>query len=95
MPKPNRFDGLLHECCVGYGWCGSVSNGKPLHVTDFIPATGIVTADDFVDWLLVADGVDPKETSSRVKKWKTDLRAVFVKHMGADQVDASALQWEV
>lgn len=95
MPKPNKFDGLLNECCVGCGWCGSITNGRLLHVTDFIPTTGVVTADAFVNWLLVADGVDPKEASSQVKKWKRDLRAVFVKHMGADQVDASALQWEV
>ena len=80
---------------MGYGWCGSITNGESLHVTDFIPTTGVVTADEFVDWLLVADGVDPDVASSQVKNWKRDLRAVFVKHMGADHVDASALQWEV
>ena len=95
MPKPNKFDGMLHECCVGYGWCGSIVDGKSRHVTDFMPTFGVVTADEFVSWLLTADGVDPNQASSQVNMWKRDLRAVFVKHMGSDEVDASELQRQV
>ena len=48
MARPNKFDGMLHEYCVILGFCGSVRDCKPLHVTDFIPETGQVSADEFV-----------------------------------------------
>lgn len=94
MSKPTKFDGMMHEFCVGYGWCGAIVDGKDLHVTDFVPESGIVTADQFVCWLIKADGLDPEELSSQVKKWQKDLRAVFIKHMGSDAVDAAELQWD-
>jgi hypothetical protein len=34
------FDGMMHEFCVGIGFCGCVKDGKPLHVTDFIQKPG-------------------------------------------------------
>ena len=93
MSRPNAFDGMMHEFCVGLGWCGSVKYGKPLHVTDFIPETGLVSADDFARWLIMADGLDPDQLSpSEIRRWIPELKSVFVKHMGADVVDASKLR---
>ncbi|MEO0551146.1 MAG: hypothetical protein AAFZ91_14590 [Pseudomonadota bacterium] len=94
MAKPNKFDGMMHEFCVEQGWCGSIVDGKALHVTDFIPENGPVTADEFVDWLIKADGLDPGEGSSQVKRWKSKLKVIFIKHMGSDCIEASTLAWD-
>ena len=88
MGRPNKFDGMLHEFCVKLGWCGSLKDGKQLQVSDFIPETGSVSADEFVRWLIVAEGLPPETDASRLKQ----LKAVFVKHMGADVISAEALR---
>jgi hypothetical protein len=91
MGRPNAFDGMMHEFCVGLGWCGCVKDGKPSHVTDFIPETGPVSAGEFARWLIMADGLDPDRLSAaEIGR----LKAVFVKHMGADVIDASNLRSE-
>jgi hypothetical protein len=90
MKRPNAFDGMMHKFCVGLGWCGCVKDGRPFHVTNFIPETGPVSADEFAKWLIMADGLDPDQLSpSEIRRWVPQLKAVFVKHMGADIVDAS------
>jgi hypothetical protein len=53
------FDALMHDVCVRWGWCGAVKDGKSLHVTDFIPKSGLVTADQLVNWVFLGDGMDP------------------------------------
>jgi hypothetical protein len=95
MGRPNAFDGMMHEFCVGLGWCGCVKDGKPLHVSDFIPETGPVSADEFARWLITADGLDPEQLSaSEHRRWMPQLKAVFFKHMRAEIVDASNLRSE-
>lgn len=84
MGHPNKFDGMMNEYCVGLGWCGSF----PLHVTDFVPAAGSVSADDFVDWLIRAEQADLRSS----RRARQRLRDVFVRHMGAEAVDASELR---
>ncbi len=50
----------MHFVCVDWGYCGSVkANGTPLHVTMFIPDEGPVTADQFVEWVFLADNMNP------------------------------------
>jgi hypothetical protein len=93
MGQPNAFDGMMHEFCVGLGFCGGVKDGKPLHVTDFIPETGLVSADEFARWLIMADGHDSNQRNAAdISRWTLQLKAVFVKHMGADVVDAGNLR---
>jgi hypothetical protein len=92
MGRPNAFDGMLDEVCVKLGWCGCVKNGKSLHVIDFIPETGPVSADQFARWLIMADGLDADQLTSEIRRSIHRLKAVFVKHMGADVVDASSLR---
>ena len=95
MGRPNAFEGMMHEFCVRLGWCGCVKDGKPLHVTDFIPETGPVSAEEFARWLIMGDGLDPDQLSrSEIRRWMSQLKAVFVKHMAADVVDASKLRSE-
>jgi len=89
MGGPNAFDGMMHELCVGLGWCGCVKDGKPRHVSDFIPDTGPVSAEEFARWLVQADGLDPEKLD---KAEMGRLRATFVRHMGTNIVDASTLR---
>jgi hypothetical protein len=92
MGRPNAFDEMLREFCIKLGWCGGVKDGKPVYVIDFIPETGPVSADEFVRWLIMADGLDPDQLSAaQINRWIPELKAVFVKHMGADVIDASNL----
>ena len=69
-------------------------DGHPSHVTDYFPESGPVTADQFVDWLFLADGMNPSENLSKWQKHKDRLRDAFVKIMGSEVVDASLLKWD-
>lgn len=95
MSETPPYNALMHEVCVGHGWCGSIVNDEPSHVDDFIPASGPVTASQFVDWLFEADGMDPDTDPGKWQKHKDALRDAFIRHMGADVVDASRLKWEL
>lgn len=86
--KPGYY-ALLHEVCVGYGYCGCMKDGKPVHVDDFIPSEGPVSADQFVEWVLLADGRNP---GLGLDAHKRAIRAAFVTHIGADVIDAKLLQ---
>ena len=92
MGNPNRYDGMMHDYCVNKGWCGGVINGAPLHVSDFIPDKGLVSADQFVTWLMKAEGVDPSDLPVR-----KELISVFMKHMGVYKVEATQLKsnWNI
>ena len=85
MGRPNKFDGMMHEFCVGLGFCGSVRDGKPLHVTDFVPEAGTVSADEFVQWIISAEGLEGYDDARHLKE-------VFIKHMGTVAVDVSNLR---
>ena len=87
MAKPNKFSGMMHDYCALKGWCGSVIDGKATHVTDYIPERGQVSAEQFVTWLLMAEGVNPYN----LREYKYLIK-VFVKHMGSTEVDASKLK---
>jgi hypothetical protein len=87
MTKKPNFETLLIAVCVGHGYCGSVQNGRFVHVTDFIPERGQVTAEEFVDWVFMADG----------NRWLGDViamrhretfRSYFIAHMGSNIVDS-------
>jgi len=93
MADQQSFDALMHEVCVERGWCGAVVDGRPLHVTDFLPARGTVTADQFVSWLLEAEGVDPADDRAKWESHIDALREAFVRHMGESSVDARRLVW--
>jgi hypothetical protein len=85
------YDALMHEACVTWGYCGCIKRGQPLHVDLLIPPAGPVTADQFIEWLILADDVNPNE--ARHERMKTALRDVFIRTMGAETVDASLLRW--
>ena len=85
------FDALMHDACVVWGFCGCIKDGEPLHVRNFIPPDGPVHAEQFVEWLLLADNVNPNH--SKYDRHKTAIVASFVSHMGSQVVDASLLRW--
>lgn len=93
MTTKTGFDTLMHQVCVGWGHCGSLQAGKYSHVTDFIPDSGTVTATQFAEWVLLAEGEADAPPSYR-ERWLPRLRASFVEHMGADSVDARRLRWQ-
>ena len=88
------FDALMDEVCVGLGFCGTVKD-YPLHVTHIIPTSGPVTADQFVDWVFLADDMNPNVDRERWAPIRHKIRAAFVKFMGAETVDATMLQWDI
>lgn len=88
-PEP-RYTALLNEVCVGLGYCGCIKDGEPLHVNDFIPDAGLVTADQFAKWVVLADNLDPA-ISPHLKA----IRQAFLRHMGTDTVDVRLLRLTV
>lgn len=91
MSNPTAFEALMHEVCVEKVWYGSIVNGEPAHVTDFLPDVGEVTADQFAAWVFKADGVDPEEDRAKWQSHFADLHDAFVRHMGAEKVRAEQL----
>ncbi|WP_029623204.1 hypothetical protein [Sphingomonas elodea] len=95
MDRQRAYNALMHEVCVERGWCGGIVDDQPSHVDDFLPEAGPVTAEQFVEWLFQAEGVDASSDPATWGKHKDGLRAAFVRHMGGDLVDASVLKWDV
>ena len=80
----------MEEVCVGMGYCGSVVDGEPRHLDMYIPESGPVTADDFVNWLFLAEGLDPIGSAHA-----DNIRKAFIEHMGGEVVDARELKWAI
>lgn len=93
MAAQTGYDALMQEVCVGWGFCGCVKRGTPLHVSLIIPPGGPVTADQFVDWVFLADNLNPNSQPERWRRHKDAIRAAFVHHMGSEVVDARQLRW--
>lgn len=91
MDQKSAYEALQHEICVELGFCGSVIDGKPSHVDFFVPDQGSVSADKFVEWVFLAEGMNPLEEVAI--KNAARLRDAFVRHMGADVAEAGRLKW--
>jgi hypothetical protein len=93
MDERSGYDALMHEVSVQLGFCGSIRGGQVTHVDFIIPPNGPVTADQFVEWVFLADGLNPNVDAAKWQPIKDKLRAAFVKHMGGQAVNAEQLQW--
>ena len=93
MSNKAGYDALMEVVCVGWGYCGCIKDGKPLHVDMFIPQEGSVTADQFVEWVFLAENLDLNGSLDRRNSHKAAIRAAFVEWMGAEVVDARTLRW--
>jgi hypothetical protein len=73
------------------GFCGGTTvEGKAAHVSDYIPDSGFVTAEQFVKWLLIAEGAHPDY--AEFSEYRPTLVRAFFDHMGGDLVDAVRLK---
>ena len=91
MDQAAGYNALMHEVCVGLGFCGSVIKGEPSHVDFLIPEHGPVSAEQFADWVFQAEGTTDVEAIAR---FSSVLRGAFVRHMGSPVVDAARLKWD-
>ena len=81
------YDKLLEEVCVRLGFCGSVVDGQPRSVDQFLPESGILTSEAFADALFKAEGWDPDGPEART--FRSSVREAFVRHMGASEMEAA------
>jgi hypothetical protein len=93
-PDSPGYEALTTEICVDMGFCGSIKHGRPLYVDLLIPPSGPVTADQFVEWVFLADDMNPNERPDKWQRHKDAIRAAFVRHMGAETVDARQLRYD-
>ena len=82
------YDRLVEDVCVRLGFCGSVVDGQPLHVDQFLPRSGPVTEEAFATALFKAEGWDPDGPEART--FRPGVREAFVRHMGGTKIDAGA-----
>ena len=94
MTEKTGYDALMDRVCVGLGFCGCIKRGKQLHVSDLIPPDGPVTADQFVEWVFLADNMNPNIDPKRWNPIKKLIRAAFIEHMGVEIADAKSLKYE-
>jgi len=87
---PSPFDLLLWDICVGQGFCGGLVNGEPTHVTDLLPTGGMVTAEQFAQLAIKAEG-DSRSPDEKHDRWVSRLSAAFIEHMGAPSMPAEML----
>ncbi len=90
LVDPTPFDLLLRDMCVRLGFCGGLVNEKPTHVTDLLPATGLVTAEEFAKLAISAE-CDQRSSPDKVARWSATLVAAFKEHLGAASVPAESL----
>lgn len=89
MTERSPYEALMHDVCVGLGYCGCIKHDRPMHVDFLIPPYGPVTADQFAEWVILADNMNPNTDGH-----KTEIREAFLKHMGGEIADAALLRWE-
>jgi hypothetical protein len=88
----SNFDQLIEEICAKWGYCGCIKLASSVHVTLFIPSYGPVTVDQFVEWVLLADDVNPNVGSVHSVRIREGIRSAFLRHMGSETVDATQLK---
>jgi hypothetical protein len=88
----SNFDRLIEEICVKWGYCGCFKLDTSIHVALFIPSHGPVNVDQFVDWVLLADDVNPNVASVNSVKIREGIHSAFIRHMGSETVDATQLK---
>ena len=53
---------LLWKVCVVGGWCGGTADGEAVHVDDFLPSSGNISAREFAEAVIRGDGVPLDES---------------------------------
>lgn len=81
-----EYDHLTRFLCAELGFCGSVQNGQPRHVSDYLPSAGEVSAVQFAEWVFLAEGMDLNSAIASAHADK--IKKAFVEFMGREVVDA-------
>lgn len=75
---PSPFDLLLRDICVRLGYCGGIVDDAPCIVDDLLPSSGTVTARQFAEAAIRADGDSPEEPMSETRiGWLEEAFARF------------------
>ena len=88
-----RFSKLLDEICGIWGYCGCSKKDTTLHITIIMPSDGIIYVDQFVEWVMLADDVNPNIDTDRMRAIKLGIRKSFIKYMGAEFIEASHIRF--
>lgn len=88
MDNLTRFDELLHEICVKWGYCGCSKNDTTINVSLLIPSNGPITSELFTTLVLIADDVNPYISTEKSIETRNGIERAFVKYMGGETVDA-------
>jgi hypothetical protein len=94
MAAESDFEALMRVVCEQ--WClGQSMNevGESSDLRRFIPETGTVTADQFVEWVFLASNPETLNPAPMWRRARVEIRAAFIRFMGDELVEASALCW--
>lgn len=94
MKNLKGYNALMETVCVKLGFCGCIKKERPLHVDDLIPSEGIVHADQFVEWVFLADDQNPNSDLEKWQQCKNEIRQAFIECMGSATVDVKLLQYK-
>lgn len=87
---PTPCQKLMWAICVEGGWCGGIVDDEPTTVRDLLPASGEITAREFAELAMKADGWPASEPFAESHlHW---LEAKFVEHLGSASVDVELLR---
>jgi hypothetical protein len=59
----------------------------------FIPETGKVTADQFVEWAFLASNPETLNSDPMWQRARVEIRTAFIRLLGDEVVEANALRW--
>jgi hypothetical protein len=91
---PEPYDRLIWDLCVGQGWCGGVVAGKASHIDLLMPASGIVTAEEFAELAIRAE-TEAEHVPDALLRWQERLARLFVEHIGASSAPAATLRYNL
>jgi hypothetical protein len=89
---PSPFESLLWDICANLGFCGGLVKGEPTHVSDLLPAAGSISAEEFANFAMRAEGDWPIADDARLGRWRERLQAKFIEHLGAPVVPVATLK---
>lgn len=89
--QPSPYQKLLWALCVDLGFCGGIVDGVPTHVSDLLPADGLISAETFANLAIRAEGGWPIVEEGRLR-WGEALEAKFLEHLGAAVVPVKTLK---
>lgn len=89
--NPSAWHRLTWDICVNGGWCGGIVDGNPTTVDDLLPRTGEISAQQFAEFVIRADGwPNGEQFEDKHLRW---LEAKFIEHLGAASVGTEVLRY--